>query len=212
MASEVDICNMALDRLGHLSITSLDQNSKAAQLCSRNYTRCRDAILRAHTWNFAISRAELALDGTTPNHEFTYRFALPTGPTPPYCLKVIRTRWDAAGITGSAIYTWPGLNGYANAIVPYRIEGRYLLANEQTAAIEYVGRIEDPAQFDELFTDVLAQRLAGEIGMSLTDNASLVKNTWDIYQSKLVEARTIDAQEGTPRDIVDLSPWIVARL
>ena len=80
-----------------------------------------------------------------------------------------------------------------------------------TAKIEYIGQITDTAQFDELFIDVLAQRLAAEIGMALADNASMVKGLWDVYQAKLSEARLMDATEGTPREVVDLSPWIVAR-
>lgn len=198
MASEVDICNMALDRLGHQPIVALGENTKAGGLCQRNYARCRDAVLTAHPWNFAIARAELSQDGTAPAFEYDYRFALPSGPTPPYCLKVVRTRWEA--------------EGYASTDIPYRIEGRFLLCNEATAAIEYVARITDPAQFDELFTDVLAQRIAGEIGMALTDNASLIDKVWSVYQSKLVEARLVDAQQGTPREVVDLSPWVIARL
>lgn len=206
MSSEVDICNMALDRLGHQTITSLDQGTKAADLCQRNYPRCRDSLLRAHPWNFAIKRATLALSATAPNHEFTAQHALPTD-----CLKVIRTSWEADGVSGAAVYGWPGLNGYAGDSVPYRIEGRYLLCNEDTAKIEYIAQITDTTQFDELFVDVLAQRLAAEIGMALTDNASAVEKLWGIYQTKLNEARLMDAQEGTPREVVDLSPWLAAR-
>jgi len=206
MTSEVDIANMALDRLGHQTITSLDQGTKAADLCARNYPRCRDSLLRAHPWNFAIRRATLALSATTPNHEFTHQHALPVD-----CLKVIRTSWEANGYAGAAVYGFPGMNGYAGAAVPYRIEGKFLLCNEAVASIEYTAQITDTAQFDELFTDVLAQRLAAEIGMGLTDNASAVEKLWSIYQNKLNEARLMDAQEGTAREVVDLSPWIVAR-
>jgi len=206
MSSETDICNMSLDRIGHQTITSLDQGTKAADLCSRNYARVRDALLRSHPWNFAIKRATLALTATTPNHEFDYQHSLPSD-----CLKVIRTNWEADFTSGSAIYGFPGVHGYAGSNVPYRIEGRYLVCNETTAKIEYIAQITDTAQFDELFIDVLAQRLAAEIGMALMDNASAVKGLWDIYTQKLNEARMTDATEGTPREVVDLSPWIVAR-
>ena len=206
MPSDTDIANMAIDRIGHEPITSFDQGNKAADLISRNYARVRNALLRAHPWNFAIKRATLALSGTTPNHEFDYQHTLPTD-----CLKVIRTEWEADFTSGAAIYGFPGVHGYATNSVPYRIEGRFLLCNETVASIEYVAEITDCAQFDELFIDILAQRLAAEICMSLTDNATLAKGLWDIYQAKLVEARMIDATEGTPRQVVDLSPWLVAR-
>lgn len=206
MASETDIANLALSRLGHANITSLSQGSKAANACKLHYPICRDATLRAHPWNFAIRRETLALDSVTPNHEFTYRHALPVD-----CLKVLRTSWEADGVSSTAVYGFPGMNGYNGEMAPYRIEGRYLLANEDVARIEYIAKIEDAAQFDALFVDLLAQRLAAEIAAIITDNQSVAKSMWDIYTMKLSEARTTDAQEGTPRDVVDVSPWIQAR-
>lgn len=204
--SETEICNLALTRIGHSLITSLSEGTKAADLCDLHYPRTRNAVLRAHPWNFAIKRVTLALEGTTPNHEFTYQHTLPVD-----CLKVIRTNWEADGSIATSVYGFPGVMGYAYDVTPYRIEGRKLLCNESVAKIEYIAQITDTAQFDEQFTDVLAQRIAAEIGLALTDNQALVKTMWDIYQAKLAEARTMDAQEGTPRATVDLSPWLVAR-
>lgn len=208
MTSVVDICNLALTRIGHSQITSLDEGTKASDLCSLHYAFCRDAVLRAHPWNFAITRATLALSATTPNHEWTYQHALPSDP---YCLKVIRTDWEASGYATTAIYGFPGVNGYSGAAVPYRIEGRNLLCNENVVKIEYIARITDTEQFDMLFVDVLAQRLAAEIALPLTDTQTATKTMWDIYNAKLIEARTNDAQEGSPREVVDLSPWIAIR-
>ena len=205
--SETSICNLALTRLGHMQITSLTEGTKASDLCTLHYDLSRDALLRAHPWNFAISRVTLAQDATTPNHEFDYRHTLPVD-----CLKVIRTDWEADGFTSTAVYGFPGLNGYAGAVVPYRIEGRYLLTNEDTVKIEYIASITDPTQFDVLFVDLLAQRLAAEICIALTDNQSAAKTMWEIYDRKIVEARLMDATEGTPREVVDLSPWISARV
>lgn len=191
MSSEIDIANLALTRLGEPTITSLSASSKGAQLCKLHYPRLRDAMLRAHPWNFAIKRAELSLSADTPAFEFDYAFTLPSD-----CLKVIRTRWDAEATQG----------------VEYRIEGRKLLCNEETAAIEYVARVTDTTQFDDLFVDLLAHRLAAEMAKSITDDSGLIKGLWEIYQAKLAEARTTDATEGTPRDVVDASDWALARL
>ena len=59
MPSVVDICNEAMDLLGAATITALTENSKEARLCNRRFETVRDAVLRAHTWNVAITRAEL---------------------------------------------------------------------------------------------------------------------------------------------------------
>jgi len=59
--------------------------------------------------------------------------------------------------------------------------------------------------------DLLAQRLAAELAPDFTDTQTLAKHMWEVYQIKLAEARTTDAQEGTPRDTVDVSPWVLVR-
>lgn len=206
MTSEVEICNLALTRLGHLPITALNEGTKPADRCALHYPMCRDALLRAHPWNFSIRRATLALDAVTPNHEYSHRHTLPNK-----CLKVIRTEWEAGGASSSSVYGFPGVHGYDAEAAPYRIEGRYLLCNSEVARIEYIEKVTDPNQFDVLFVDVLAQRLAAELAVAFTDTQSMAKSMWEIYQSKLMEARSTDAQEGTPRSVVDLSPWVVAR-
>lgn len=205
--SEEEVCNLALTRIGHSQISNLNEGTKAADLCALHYPRSRDALLRAHPWNFAIKRATLALSVVAPNHEYDYQHALPVD-----CLKVIRTSWEANGYTGAAVYGFPGLVGGLEQVAPYRIEGRFLLCNEDTVRIEYIARITDTAQFDDLFTDCLAQRVAAEVSMALSDNASMTENLWGIYQSKLADAQSTDAQEGTPRDVIDVSGWIRARV
>ena len=208
VTSDVTICNLALTRLGHSTITSLDQITKGATLCNLHYPICRDAVLRAHTWNFAIRRASLASDATaTVPFEYTYRFPLPDD-----CLKVIRTSCEAdGGVSAGAVYGWPGLVG--GGVAPsYRIEGKAIMTNDSTMLIEYIARIVDVAQFDALFVDCLASRIAAEIATALTDNASMASGMLDVYRQKISEARSVDAQEGTPRDVIDASGWLMARV
>lgn len=211
--SEVDICNLALTRIGHGQITALSEDSKAGDLCTLHYPMCRDSLLRSHPWNFAVRRAALAASATyTPEFEFDYYFPIPTD-----CLRVIRTDFEASGSSSTAVYGFPGISGYVNDIVPYRLEshsalGRVIACSESSLEIEYIAKITDAAQFDELFVDVLAQRLASEISVAFTDTQTMTKMLWEVYQSKLVEARMIDAQEGSAREIVDLSPWLQVRV
>lgn len=206
-SSDTEVCNIALTRIGHAMISNLDEGTKASDLCRLHYPICRDSLLRAHPWNFAIKRATLALSAIAPNHEFNYQHALPAD-----CLKVIRTGFEADGTVSQAVYGFPGIMGYQSQLVPYRIEGRFLLCNEDTVKIEYVAQITDTAQFDELFTDLLAQRIAAEICVSLTGSQAAAESVWRIYQQKLADATTTDAMEGTPRDVIDTSGWIVARV
>ena len=207
--SETEICNLALTRLGHQQITDISTDiTKGGDLCRLHYGRTRDALLRMHPWNFAIKRASLASYSTAPSFEYLYAFLLPVD-----CLKVIRTSWEATGYSSldSAVNVF-----WSEMTVPYRIEAhegkKALLCNEATASIEYIAKITDTSLFDANFTDVLAQRLAAELAMPLTDNQSFTKTAWDMYSMKLNDARTQDAQEGSARDIIDDSYWLTARI
>ena len=73
MPSVVDICNEAMDLLGTATIISLTQNSKEARLCNRRFDTVRDAVLRAHPWNCAIVRQQLAKNTTAPAFGFYKR-------------------------------------------------------------------------------------------------------------------------------------------
>ena len=195
VTSEVHICNMSLTRLGHPTITSLDQDTKGAALCKLHYPVVRDVVMRAHPWNFAIRRAALASDALASiAFEYSNRFPLPVD-----CLKVLRTSEDT----------------YNGCTQSYRIESngtsRAILTNATTLSIEYIARITDVSQFDALFVDAVSARLTAEIAMALTDNATMAANAMQSYDAKLREARQIDAQEGTPREIIDASGWIMAR-
>ena len=74
MASETEIANAALDKLGEPPLTSFDDESRGARLAKRTYADLRDALLREYPWNFAMHRAELAADEDGPEWGYTYRY------------------------------------------------------------------------------------------------------------------------------------------
>lgn len=211
--SDTEIANFALGRLGDKQITSITDGTTLANICNLYYTNSRDALLRSHLWNFAIRRAALSQDTATPNHEYDYQYLLPTD-----CLRIIRTGWETEDhAVGTAIYGFPGLMGTSSTTIPYRVESadggkRLLLCNEASVNIEYVAKITDVALFDPLFVEALALRLAMAMCMRITENATLYRGLQDEYRVLLTEARMTDATEGTPRDIVDTSGWLGARL
>ena len=66
MASVVGICNIALNNIGDEKISSLSDNNDRARACDLRYEDVRDAVLRAHPWNCATTRVELAQSTDTP--------------------------------------------------------------------------------------------------------------------------------------------------
>ena len=195
-ASIVSICNTALDLIGADTIASLADDSKPARFCARNFERVRDAVLRAYPWNCAMARARLAALAEVPAFGFAAQFPLPDGPAPLYCLRLLAV--GGAGADESA--------------APWRIEGRRVLSDVSAPLdILYIGRAEDPAQYDALLVDAIAARLALDAAFPLTGSVSLAQAMGQAYAEKLAEARMVDAQEGAA-DQPRAGDWLEARL
>ena len=183
MATEVSICSNALRILGDDPITSLTDDTERARLCNSLYEPARDAVLRSHPWNFAITRATLAQLSTTPAYEYAYQYSLPTDP---YCLRVLSMEYQ----------------DYVFKIEHLAGTGRVLLSDESTAKILYIAKITDTAQFDSLFVDALTAKLAADLSYPVTNSTSLQLQMHKLYELKLSEARSIDGQEGFIDDLV----------
>jgi len=183
MATEVSICSNALRKLGDDPITSLTDDTERARLCNAFYEPSRDAVLRMHPWNFAITRASLTRLSSAPAYEYTYQYALPTDP---YCLRVLSMEYE----------------DYVFKIENSATEGRVLLTDESTAKILYVAKVTDTNQFDSLFVDVLTAKLALDLTYPVTNSTSLQTQMEKLYQAKLSEARSVDGQEGFMTDLV----------
>ncbi|MEE9351523.1 MAG: hypothetical protein V3U78_04630 [Thiotrichaceae bacterium] len=185
MASEVDICNIALSELGEEPIIALSEDSKAARLCNLFFADTRDMVLREHPWNFAIKRASLARLLDNPIYEFDAQFQLPSD-----YIRIVKIEDDH---------------------LDFRVEGSKLLINTNSVKIEYTSRITDTAAFDPLFVEALALRLAEKMSYNLADNNALSQFFEQKYRQKMSLAKTIDGQEGIPRSIQS-DDWINARL
>ena len=185
MASVVDLCNRAWELLGAANITSLTENSKEARLCNGNFDDVRDAVLRSHPWNIAITRRELAKDSDTPAFGFSFQYSLPTDP---FCLRVL-SFWNSNVNNDVAAY---------DSNVMFKIEGRKVLSNEGTCNIIYIGRVTDTEQYDSLLNKAISARLAAEIAYNITGSNSVSQGMIAIYEKYLKEAKGVDSMEGFP--------------
>lgn len=80
MTTDVDIVNAALIKLGERTIASLADPVKPAQLANAVYGELRDALLRAHPWNFAIEHRSLAIPAARASAGWTDAgYVLPDG-------------------------------------------------------------------------------------------------------------------------------------
>lgn len=189
MASVVDICNEAMDLLGAATITALTENSKEARLCNRRFETVRDSVFRAHPWNIAVTRKELAKDSESPAFGFTNQFTLPTDP---YCLRVL-SLFTSNVDSETAAYDSQAM---------FKIEGRKVLTDEGTCRIVYIGRITDTEQYDSLLSSTIATKLAAETAYAITGSTSVSQQMFAVYEERMREARSMDAVEGVPDKIV----------
>lgn len=185
MPSVIDICNNALDKLGHQSIMSLTDGNKAAKLCNRNWTSARDKVLRDHPWNFAVKRAALAPITTAPAFGFGREFKLPTD-----CLRLIEVLDHHSG--------------------EYQVEGESILANGTVLYIRYVRRVEDPNTYDSLFCDAVSLALAIDMCESLTQSSTKEQWLTEKYREAIQRAKFIDAQENPPSSFEE-DEWLAVR-
>lgn len=169
---------MALGRLGEAKIMSLDDATKPARACKLFYSATRDAVLRAHRWNFAKDRATLSALTAKPAFGWASSYPLPVD-----CLRVLH------------------LNGETEEEgAEFEIEGKNLLTDETTAQIVYIKKVEDSERFDSLFCEAISALLAAKMAVTLTASQSRADDLRGEYEritSPL--AVKIDANESKPR-------------
>ena len=190
MASEVEIANTALSRVGATRITALTENSVAARAVNAIYAQMRDVELRAHVWNFAIKRAQLAEDATVPAFGPSAAFTLPSD-----FIRLLP----------------PDPELHSNDL-DWRIEGRRILTYDTAPLdIRYVYRVTDPNEMDPIFRQALALRIARAICEPLTQSNNKLAAIDAEYKDTLREARKADALEEPPVDQPE-DTWVTVRL
>ena len=184
MASEVDICNIALSNLGERSINDRADENQRARACDNRFDDVRDLVLRSHIWNCALKRLALTSSATAPVWGYDYAY-----PKPAEMLRLIAVKE----------------NEHA-----FKIEGDNIVTDSSTLNILYIERVTDTAKYDSLLVQAIALRLATEIGQDLTGKTELKENLMRKYREVLSEARSADAAEGTPQKI-ESDLWLESR-
>lgn len=182
MSSPLEICNRGLQLLGAETISSLNDNNKSARACKLAYDNLRKAELRSRHWNFAIKRANLAADVTTPVFGKSLFFPLPE---------------DFLDLAQ------PDPEGNFNTL-DYQIEGRSIATNNPAPIqIRYVYDCQDVTMFDPLFCEGLSAKIAFEICYLITQSNSNREALKEHYKEKISEARSRNAFENRPTQATD---------
>jgi hypothetical protein len=193
MASQVSIVNRALVKLGETTVLLITDNVKQARVMAAIYDDTRDAELRANRWKFAIKRAQLSALVETPTFGYAYQYELPDD--------------YLALVQVGEFYIRTGMKQRA----PWSVEGRRLLTDlAAPLSIRYVSRVQDTAQFDALFVDSLACRLAMEACEALTQSDTKFQRLAAMRDESLKQALRVDAIENPPDELPD-GTWLESR-
>tara|TARA_R110000787_G_scaffold160287_5_gene273995 strand:- start:818 stop:1414 length:597 start_codon:yes stop_codon:yes gene_type:complete len=198
MTSEVDICNLALQRLGARTISALTDDNTSARACNRVYEHARDAEIRSHPWNFARARTSLAALSTAPTFGYAAQYQLPAD-----FIRLLPARNTSDNTT---------VLGGIDPNIDWQIEGRKILTDDATPLqIVYLKKVTDPNEFDEMFIDLLVARIAMDIAEKVTQSNSKKQDATARYSETKKETKRINAFERPPQEY-PADSWVVARL
>ena len=222
MATEVDICNLALAHLGDdATIASLSppEGSAQAEKAARFYPIARDTMLEMHTWNFASKRGNLALSTNTLD-QWDYAYVAPADMMSPVAVISPSAQNDYA--TRMSAGDTPGgiTSNYAPTIVAgqyspqqFAVEGSYIYTNQENAMLRYQAKITDPSEFSSLFVITLAWHLASMLAGPIIKGDQGMAEAKRCTQMMTGYLTTAKQQDNLHRDITveHIVPWTSGR-
>lgn len=190
MASEVDIANRALSKLGAARITSLTDNNKGARAMLARFDLLRDAELEAHPWRFAVVRTTLPALVSTPAYGYSYEYQRPTDD-----LRPLMVGGNAVNINTIGVQ----YRGSGPVDAEFEIIGQTIQTNiPAPLKYEYISRVEVSGNFPALFVEALASRLAMDACEELTQSATKYDRAEKHYTRAIREARRVNALYRPP--------------
>ena len=218
MTSVVQICNMALARIGTGRIDSLTEASEEARQCSTFYEPVRDRLLARVPWRFALKREALAPLSVTAPVEWTYTYAWPsdciqaryiepTGPTPSSAGLIWPDQWywNQVDPGGSVVTELPAMRTPS-----FERRGDTIVTHQPEAVLIYTYRVTDPNQFDPLFVEALSYALAAELAVPIRDDKAGRREMERAAHSALMVAAAGTGRDGSANINRD-ADWILAR-
>lgn len=202
MATDIDICNLALAHLGDdATVATIDppEGSPQATHCARFYPLARAELQDMSNWGFCTTRAALALLSATPLAGWLYAYAVPS---------------DAVNIL--SIH----LPGARDDFDPQPFETEQLddgtsviYTNAQGAVCRYTRHVTDTSRFPPLFTEaltwLLASKLAGPILKGDAGRAATI-DSYKMFRTLFTDAAASDASNRKVQPTHNV-PWMAGR-
>lgn len=203
MASEIEVCNLALSNIRAGSINSFNENSLQAQLCKLKYPILRDRCLREIPWQF--SRKLRALSPVvTEIFNWSYAYSYPVD-----CLKIHR-------LVGEYEEVPSGTNDHVSRLLDSRVQSstdlrkqipyevfnfdntKVIGANQPNLRIDFASKVTDPNLFSDDFILALSHLLASELAIPVAGGElgrALRSDSLQMYKQYLGAAIATDMND-----------------
>lgn len=200
MVSKVEIFNLALGAIGtRASVSSVDEQSREAEVCRLWYDHVREIIFAASRWHSLTKHSRLALlasraSSTTawvegdPDPGFTYIYSAPSD--------LVRPRHLAD-------YT-----RFKPTI--YDDDTRAIATDQEDAILTYTADLNNTTLWEPALSNALIYGLAAAISMSLHGKDQRTARAFDTANSIILEARITQANENW-ENLETVPDWISAR-
>lgn len=155
VTTEVNVANLALQRIGAKTITAFDAGDRNADAVNLAYYDVRDEVMRTFPWACLIGRTALATSAAT-NSGFAYKHTLAAA-----VLRVLDINADES--------------------IKFRVEGLTLYTNVQTGYFRHVSISDTVSTWDSLLISCIECRLASKVAYKITQNLELAQVMFQEY-------------------------------
>ena len=178
-ASNVEIVNLALSKVGSATIADWNEATKEGRTATAVFTNVREWLQERYPWNFCLTRVSLTFSnatGTYYSNEYTYYSALTN--------------------LSNMLRVYEVDN---NPLVSYAIENDNFYTSTTPLVIRYIKKITDPTLFPPAFTNCFAVALAMEIAPILTGDWNTRVALKNELKMEIQQAYLLNAIEGRTR-------------
>ncbi len=221
--TKVDICNLALDRIGAKTVTDAQitaNTDPVAVKCNRNYEQTRDALQQSFWWRFNKERIILAAAWVTARVYTTDQFVIDlsvwykcktahtssTSNQPP---NAVWTTLATADVTPDFEFTFEfdlpddylckrrvfEDNTGRQSTRTYAIEADKFRGDDATVEFIYSKRVTDVTLFDALYIEALSLTLAKKFATAIAKDAKLEEGVTKDLGPVMSKVRTVHRQE-----------------
>lgn len=186
MSSKIEIVNVALGYLGAQPVSDVDEKTEQAKRARLFYDMTRDSVLRSFPWAFALKQWNCpAVKAAPVFKDFKYGCSVAND-----CLRVLHA---------------------VDPNVRYERAGRYIYSDENPIDVIGIRRVDSEVEFDAVFSEVFALKLACNLSVVLADDKGLRDRLRNDYEMLIKTAQVKSALEGPAQEYRYESSWLNAR-